>query len=62
MKTLEKKSFLRKYKNKWVALTDDDKIVCSGSSLENVLRRAKAKGIDDPVTAKIPDPKFEFVL
>lgn len=62
MKTLEKKDFLKKYKNKWIALTDNNKIVCSGSSLEDVLQGAKTKGISDPVTARIPDPRFEFIL
>lgn len=51
-----------KYQNKWVALTDDDKIICSGKSLEDILRKSKKRGYSEPVTAKIPDLKYEFIL
>ena len=62
MELLEQKDFLQKYEKQWVALTDDDKVVCVGSSLDQILREAKRKGFDNPVTAKIPDSKFEFIL
>ena len=62
MQTLEQQNFLKQYENRWVALTDDDKVVCSGVSLDEILKEAKRKGIEDPVTARIPDSRFEFIL
>lgn len=52
----------RKYPNKWLALTDDDKVVCVGETLNEVVKKARSKGIEEPVTIKIPNPRFEFVL
>ncbi|MCD6134318.1 MAG: hypothetical protein B6D55_04440 [Candidatus Omnitrophica bacterium 4484_70.2] len=62
MKLLDRTDLFQKYQNKWVALTDDDKVICSGSTLEAVLKKAKKKGFKNPVTAKIPDLRFEFIL
>ncbi len=45
-----------------LAMTDDSKVICSGTTLEAVLEEANSKGYDNPVTARIPDLKFEFVL
>jgi len=61
-KTIDRTELFIKYQNKWVALTDDDKVIVSGSTLDEVLIEAKNKGFDNPVTIKIPDLKFEFVL
>lgn len=62
MKTLDRTELFEKYQKKWVALTDDDKVICSGPTLEAVLKEAKKKGFEDPVTAKMPDLGFEFIL
>lgn len=62
MKMMDRTELFRKYQNKWVAMTDDDKVICGGNSLDNVLKKAKARGYDNPVTAKIPDLKYEFIL
>jgi len=61
-KAIDRTEIFTKYQNKWVALTDDDKVIVSGSTLDEVLIEAKKKGFDDPVTIKVPDLKFEFVL
>lgn len=53
---------LKEYKNKWVALTDDDKVICAGSTLDDVMNKAKSKGYNEPVTMKVPDPRLEFVM
>lgn len=62
MKMLDRTERFHKYQNKWIALTDEDKVICSASSLEVVLKKAKQKGFANPVTAKIPDLKHEFIL
>lgn len=61
-RVMDRTEIFEKYQNKWVALTDDDKVISSGSTLDSVLIEAKKKGFDNPVTAKIPDLKFEFIL
>lgn len=62
MKAIDRTEIFTKYQNKWVALTDDDKVISSGPTLNEVLKTAKKKGFDNPVTAKIPDLRFELVL
>jgi hypothetical protein len=53
---------LKKYHNKWIALTDDDKVICAGRTLDEVMRKAKSKGYNEPVTMRVPDPRLEFVM
>lgn len=62
IKVIDRTAIFKKYQNKWVALTDDDRVISVGSTLDEVLKAAKKKGFDNPVTAKIPDLKFEFIL
>ncbi len=61
-KALDRTKIFKKYQNKWVAFTDDDKVISAGSTLDEVIKVAKKKGFNNPVTAKIPDLKFEFIL
>jgi len=61
-KIMDRNEIFRKYQNKWVAFTDDDKFISAGETLYDVLEKAKKKGFDNPVTTKIPDLKFEFIL
>ena len=51
-----------KYENQWVALTDDKKIIAAAATLSSVLKKARRKGYSSPLTARIPDAKFEYVL
>ena len=61
--TIEKLSkVFTKFKNKWVALTEDNVVIASGDTLDSVLKKAYKKGFPAPITAKIPDSKYEFVL
>jgi hypothetical protein len=59
---LERANFFKKYPNKWIALTDDDKFISAGSTLDEVLKKARRKGFENPVTTRIPDLRFEFIL
>jgi len=61
-KAKDRTDFFRKYQNMWVALTDDDNVISAGSTLDDVLEEAKSKGVENPVTAKIPDLSCEFIL
>jgi len=62
IKVMDKTEIFKKYQNRWVALTDDDKFISAGLTLDEVLQKAKRKGFDNPVTTKIPDLRFEFIL
>ena len=61
-RALDRTKIFKKYQNKWVAFTDNDKFISVGSTLDEVLQKAKRKGFDSPVTTKIPDLRFEFIL
>jgi hypothetical protein len=50
------------YQEQWVALTDDDEVICAAPTLEAVLEGARRKGYEEPVTARMPNLEFEFVL
>lgn len=50
------------YGNKWVALTDDKKVIASADTLDQVIVIARKKGHESPLTARIPDPNTEYVL
>ena len=62
MEFIDETELFEKYKNQWVALTDDHELICGGATLEEVLEKAKNAGYEEPVTAKIPDLRFEFIL
>lgn len=59
---VDRTDIYRKYENKWVALSNDDRVISSGSSLEEVLSKARAEGVDDPFTTKIPSLKYDYLL
>jgi hypothetical protein len=59
---MTRQEIFEKYQNQWVALTDDDKFIISGSTLDEVLIKAKQSGFDNPTTTKIPDLGKEFIL
>ena len=50
------------YSKKWVALTDDKKVIASANTLDQVLAIARKKGHENPLTARIPDSSAEYVL
>ena len=52
---------IKKYKNKWVALTIDNKFVAAGNSLNQVLELAEKKGVKDPSVFKAPEIKNLFL-
>ena len=62
MKALDLSKVIKKYKDKWVALTSDNKkLIGSGNSLSQVLSIAQKKGVKDPSVFKVPSVKNLFV-
>jgi hypothetical protein len=51
-----------KYQKKWVALTDDDKVITAGATAKEVLAKAIKKGFESPIIAKMPDLRFDYLL
>ncbi len=62
MSTVDLSKIIVKYKNKWVALTaDNKKLVASGSSLSQVLNIANKNGVKDPSVFKVPNVENLFI-
>ena len=46
---------IKKYKGKWIALTNDEKkVISSGKSAREVLEKAKKEGVESPILFKVP--------
>lgn len=53
---------LYKYKKGWLALTPNNKkLVAAGATLEEVLKKAKKKGVDNPTVFKSAPVKNYFI-
>ena len=53
---------IKKYKNKWVALSSDNKtVVATGDTLNQVLSIANKKGSKKPSVFKVPNVENSFV-
>lgn len=60
--TIDLTKVIRQYKNKWVALTSDNRqVVASGFSLKSVLESARKKRIKDPSVFKVPSTDKLFI-
>lgn len=59
---LDRTDIFRKYQNKWVALTDDNKVISAGSSFADTLKKAIKKGFDNPIVTKMPDLRYDYLL
>ena len=59
---MNRTKIFEKYQNKWVALTIDDKIISAGATVKEVLAKAIKKGFEDPIIAKMPDLRFDYLL
>ena len=52
----------KKYKGLWVALKDDEKtVVASGTSVHEVVEKAKQQGFDDPILFRVPSEVVHYV-
>ena len=62
MKIVDLSKILTKYKSSWIALSADNKsLITTGKTLEEVLQKAKKKGIDNPSVLKAPPVNNLFV-
>jgi len=59
---IDKTKIFKKYQNKWVAFTNDDKFISAGLTLDEVLSKAIKKGFDKPVIVKIPTLRYDYLL
>jgi hypothetical protein len=62
VKIVDKTEFYKKYQEKWVALTEDDRVICAGLTLDEVLKKAYKKGFKNPIISKIPSLKYDYLL
>lgn len=62
MVRIDLSKIIKKNRNKWVALTSDNKeLVASGSSLNHVLNLSNKKGVKDPSVFKVPSVDNLFI-
>ena len=63
MKIKDLSKILKPYHNEWVALSDDEKkVVGSGKTLNEAIKKARRKGIDAPIVTKVPKEYGNYVL
>lgn len=62
MPAIDMTEILKPYEDKWVALTDDNKVVGSGDTLEEASKEAKKNGYDDPIFMIVPSFKYGFAI
>ena len=62
VKLIDRSELFRKYQNQWIALTSNEKVISSGSTLEEALTKAGEKGFKNPLVTKVPDLKYDYLL
>ena len=51
-----------KYRGQWVGLQDDEQtVIASGSTVREVMDRARAKGVDRPILLHVPSKLVPYV-
>ena len=61
-KALDFTKIVKKYKGRWVALTEDEKkVVSSGKSAKETLEKAKKEGFKNPILFKVPISILPYV-
>lgn len=62
-KAIERLSTFKKYANKWIAITPDEKkIVGSGRTLSKAIAEAKKKGIKNPILTRVNKTDAGYIL
>lgn len=60
---MEDLSIIKKYADKWVAISPDEKrVLGSGETLVEAASQAKKKRVKNPIIAKIPKSGFGYIL
>ena len=53
---------ISKYNKGWLAITPDNKkVVAFADSIDQVLKKARANGVQDPTLLKVPVAKHYFI-
>lgn len=61
-KALDFTKIIKRYKGKWIALTEDEKKVVSfGRSAKETLEKAKKRGLETPILFKVPISLLPYV-
>jgi len=61
-KALDFTKIIKKYKGKWVALTEyEKKVVSYGNSAKETIRKAKKEGLENPILFKVPISILPYV-
>ena len=61
-KTLDFSEIIKKYKGKWVVLSDDEKEVVSfGKSAGEALKESEKTGLENPILFKVPISFLPYV-
>jgi len=61
-KALDFTQIVKKYKGKWVALTEDEKkVISSGKSAKEALEKAKKEGLKRPILFRVPISVLPYV-
>jgi len=61
-KSIDFTQIIKKYKGKWVSLTEDEKKVISfGKSAKEALEKAKKEGYENPILFKVPLALLPYV-
>lgn len=61
-KVLDFSKIAKKFKGKWVALTEDEKkVISSGRSAKETLEKAKEEGFKNPILFKVPISILPYV-
>lgn len=61
-KALDFTQIIKKYKGKWVGLTENEKkVISSGKSAKEALEKAKKEGYKTPILFKVPIALLPYV-
>jgi hypothetical protein len=61
-KALDFTQIVKKYKGKWVTLTEDEKkVISSGKSAKEALEKTKKEGLKNPILFKVPISVLPYV-
>lgn len=62
MSKVDLRKILNQNPSGWLALTrDNKKKIASGKTLHEVLKKAKAKGVENPSVLKVPNLKTAYI-
>jgi len=62
MRYLDQTKIYTKYQNKWLALTEDNKVISAGNTWEEASKKASRKGYKEPLIIRIPNLAYGYLL